>query len=170
MKERRHAVAQIAAQRTRDGRQIRGLRIGQNFQRTHDRAKPFHEVHAVEGGKTRKAFVFRAAFELSFAANEVQGHVAGKHAVATPSPVHFRAFQKNAVPVPGHVQEKTDGRVHVRREPADALTHSNGRCLGCHVDNPQCELIKKCRSPERERHLLLPNLHHYSDVKTASSP
>lgn len=74
----------------------RGLQV----QALHQAAQAFHERQPLQDGERGKTFVLDAQIQPPLTAANIQGHIAGQDAVATPAAVHLRAFQQDAV-LPG---------------------------------------------------------------------
>ena len=154
-----HAEAHPAVKGAGDGRKAFDLRRGLQVQALHQAAQAFHKRQALQNGKRGKACILDAQVQPPFAAADIQGHIAGKDAVAPPAAVHLRAFQQDAVLPAHHAQIKADGRIHVGGQPAGLLPQGDkwslgsrvGRSSGIHKVRPS---KKKRRSPWGERRLL----------------
>lgn len=139
-----HTVAEIAVQRAGQRRQVEAVGRAQ-FNAAHDGTQAVRKVRAFQRSQGREPFVGNIQSENSRAAARNEAEVAGQDAVAAPTAVYLGAFEQNAVRVAAKRAEKTDGGVHVRREPCRVLRERNGRGMDlcCHDVKPAVEREQK---------------------------
>ena len=122
-----HAEAQIAVKGTGNGRQVGHIGRRRDVHGPHERAQALHKGAACKLLQPCEALVQHGEFQVAVTAGNEQCGVAGQNAVAAPTAVHLGAFQQNAVVLPHHAHKQTDGRIHVRRQPAGGLLQRDFR-------------------------------------------